>query len=161
MIANGAVAKIVLAVALGGSAGAISYVSLQHASGDQAPVTTTAPAAPGLLALDAPRPADAAVTQRAAEPVAKAAPRAQGNRARTAVADSKCTLKAKRHSKASERCRLQLAANLRNHHAKVLGYTQAMAVEPRPAQPVEVKHVDGPLAPQNPDFFKPVTDVMP
>lgn len=149
MIANGAVTKLVLAVALGGSAGAISYVSLQHASVAQVPITTTVPA--GVSAVSAPDVAGAA----------KADLPAHSHLAKTALTNSACAREAKAHSKMTSACREAIAAVSRTQKSKILGYTKAMAVQPLPVQPVVTQHVDRPLSPANPEIFKPVTDVLP
>jgi len=160
MVVNGAVAKIALAVALGGSAGAISYVTLQHASNDQVAVSAPAAGAAEFAIVPAPT-AEPAVEHHGAKSVANGQPRHKAKRHQI-VAVAACSVKANHRSKAKAgACRLEVAAHARNRAPKVLGYTKAMATEPLPVQSVEVQHVDGPLSTKSSEIFKPVTDVMP
>ncbi len=162
MIANGAVAKMVLAVALGGSAGAVSYVTLLHASSDQVPVTITAPSPAGVGTVETPKTADTNLEHATPKRVAKTALETHRHRAKTVAAGSVCTLAAKGHSKTTAAaCHFQVAARSRNRVPKVLSYTKAMAVEPLPVQSVKLQHVDKPLPLGSSELFKPVTDAMP
>jgi len=161
MIANGAVVKMVLAVALGGSAGAISYVSLLHASSDRGPAITAATSEAGVRAAEPPKTANTNVERMAPKPVAKTGHQAHGRRAKTVAAVSPCSPQAKRRSKATGACPVEIGSGGQAAKSKILGYTKAMAIEPLPVQPVEVQHVDKPLPLGSSEVFKPVTDAMP
>jgi len=163
-----AIAKYMLAVALGGSAGAIAYASIQESAASQ-----VTPAA-WRTAILAPGPVHAHLHGRHT-PDHKAAPATASSKAPAKHAASTCTFSKQRHAKGGVTsvagCATHIAAAAPKKKAKpatevALSAEPARAyysVDVAPAVPATAvaAPAPAPLAGNSSDWFKRITDVMP
>ncbi len=146
MIGNGAVAKIVLAVTLGGSAGAISYVGLQ-----QMPVNHgVAPSLPWTSA-------QAGGAGAGAAPKSEDRSRGVDQASRGNASGSGCARGTARRTKTGIVCQVDVAASDESRKTAAEGYQPTEGS----TRSVEAQRVDGASSSQGTGLFKALTDVLP
>jgi hypothetical protein len=144
MIGNGAVAKIVLAVTLGGSAGAISYVGLQQL-----------PAAHGAAPSFPWSSAQAGHAGRGPKNDDRSPGLDQSSRSN--ASGGGCTRGMARRTKDGIVCQADVAAADESRKTAAQGYQPAQGS----VRSVDAQRVDGASSSQGTGLFKALTDVLP